>query len=136
MLITGLPNLPEELLLAVISHLHDFEAEVLARTLNRRLYALCLPCLTHRLRVHRNTRRVICIFGDPSEHRYLYRTVDYFEKCYTIFKLEWKYDPFVSTEYYDYNLDYMDFNGDMRLWTQHKNFEPPELPSSYSDCSD
>ena len=60
-----LSNLPDELLLQVISYLRPIDIENLAKTLKKTLTHICLPFLDARLANRRNALRMISLFG-PS----------------------------------------------------------------------
>ena len=106
----SLTSLPNELLYDIVSRLHDVEIERLARALNRQLYSICLPLLTHRLTAKRNASRMRSLFGAPY-NRDAPPLAAVSEASYKDLDLESKYGPYVSPS--STNFDYLDLRGNL-----------------------
>jgi hypothetical protein len=60
----ALLEFPNEILLAIIKILpHSLDVDGLARTFNRRLYAICMPLLAPRIVYIRNAKAIMAVFG-------------------------------------------------------------------------
>jgi hypothetical protein len=125
----SLLHLPNELLLLVIHDLpHKLDVECVARTFNKRLYALCVPLLEERIAYVKNSKRVVDVFTSRGV-RIIAATGYEFNFCFYknsgINRQSW--GPLALPAAVDYthpigSIDFLDLQGDF-YWLQPTNYD-------------
>ena len=114
--------LPDELLLAIFSHLPAAFLLPVAQTYHRRLYHILQPLLAYSTRVRRNARLITQRLGPPQTYADDRR--DPFAEAYADRDLATRFGaPFAPNA--DPDLGYRGLCGDLRAWRPYMRLNPP-----------